>query len=80
MTTTRITAALAGALLSAGVLAGGLAAGMTTVNTSYMADYGSSITAQDSERQAEAKGVPHMSDHRHSPGYFERMNGVGASR
>ena len=80
MTTTRITAALAGALLSAGILAGGLAAGMTPVHTSYMADYGSSITAQDSERQAEAKGVPHMSDHRHSPGFFERMNGVGAGQ
>lgn len=77
MTTTRITAALAGTLLSAGILVGGLASGMPQAHTAYLADYGSSITAQNSERQAEAKGVPHMGDHRHSPGYFREMTELG---
>lgn len=76
--TRRLTAALAGALISAGVLAGGAAFDASQHQTSYLADYGSSITAQNSEEQAEAEGVPHMGDHSHSPHYFERMNGVGA--
>ena len=70
---TRITAAVAGALVSAGLLAGGAA--LTATDTRNLADYGSSITAEDASNAARDKGVPHMSDHRHSPGYFERMNG-----
>ncbi len=70
---TRITAAVAGALVSAGLLAGGAA--LTATDTTNLADYGSSITAEDASNAARAKGVPHMGDHRHSPGYFERMNG-----
>jgi hypothetical protein len=70
---TRITAAVAGALVSAGLLAGGAA--LTATDTQNLADYGSSITAEDASNAAREKGVPHMGDHTHSPGYFERMNG-----
>jgi hypothetical protein len=70
---TRITAAFAGALVSAGLLAG--VGTLTTTDTQYLADYGSSITAEDASNAARDKGVPHMSDRSHSPGYFERMNG-----
>jgi hypothetical protein len=68
----RITTAVAGALVSAGLLAGGAA---TATDTQNLADYGSSITAEDASNAAREKGVPHMGDHTHSPGYFERMNG-----
>lgn len=70
---TRIAAAVAGALVSAGLLAGGGA--LTATDTRNLADYGSSITAEDASNAARDKGVPHMSNHSHSPGYFERMNG-----
>ena len=69
----RITAAVAAALISAGVLAGG--ASLSTVHTHNLADYGAAITADDATDHARARGVPHMDDHRHSPKYFERMNG-----
>ena len=76
MTTTasaRITAAVAAALVSAGLLAGG--ATLSTTHSRNLADYGAAITAEDAANHARARGVPHMDDHRHAPGYFKRMNG-----
>ena len=73
----RITATLAGAMISAGILASGLPFQPVEPHTSYLADYGSAISADDSEARSQAGGVRHMGDHRSSPGYFERMNGVG---
>ena len=58
---TRITAAVAGALVSAWLLAGGAA--LTATDTQNLADYGSSITAEDASNAAREKGVPHMGDH-----------------
>lgn len=77
ITSRRITTALAGALISAGVLAGGATVEMLQTRTAYLADYGSSISAENSEARSEAGGVRHMGDRRTSPGYFERMNGAG---
>jgi hypothetical protein len=77
ITSRRITTALAGALISAGVLAGGATVEMLQTRTDYLADYGSSISAENSEARSEAGGVRHMGDHSSSPGYFERMNGAG---
>ncbi len=68
----RITAAAAGALMALGIMAGGE---LGTSQPRYLADYGSSITAQNSEEQARSEGVPHMSDRQHSGAYFKRMNG-----
>lgn len=70
-------AALAGALISAGVLASGAPFAPAEPHTSYLADYGSAISADNSEARSAEGGVRHMGDHTHSPGYFERMNGVG---
>ena len=68
------TAALAGALISIGILASGAP---FERDATYLADYGSAISADNSEARSAEGGVRHMGDHTHSPGYFERMNGVG---
>ncbi len=78
MTTTTsrwISATLAAAGITIGILAG--AGSPNTAQTHNMADYGSAITADDATAHAESRGVPHMDDHEHAPGYFERMDGVG---
>lgn len=71
----RFTAVIAGALISGGILAGSLALPQT--RTHDLADYGAAITADDATDHARDRGVPHMDDHRHSAGYFEKMDGVG---
>ncbi|MFM9035072.1 MAG: hypothetical protein ACKOQ4_12455 [Mycobacterium sp.] len=76
MNTTKTTGILAAALVAAGILIGG-AAELSTGHIRYLADYGSNVTAENAERQAESKGVRHMGDHEDAPGYFERMDGTG---
>lgn len=80
MTTTasrRIVAALAGVLISAGILASGTPFAPVEPHATYLADYGSAISAENSEAHSAEGGVRHMGDHSHAPGYFERMNGAG---
>lgn len=76
MKTTKTTGILAATMVAAGVLIGG-AAEFSSTRTQYLADYGSAITAENSEQQAESQGVRHMDDHEKSPRYFEQMNGAG---
>jgi hypothetical protein len=78
MTTTTsrwISASLATAGITIGILAGG--ASHTAEHSHNLADYGAAITADDATDHARARGVPHMDNHEHAPGYFERMDGVG---
>lgn len=75
--TPRIAAALAGAMISIGILVGGAATELAHTSTTYLADYGSAISADNSEAHSAEGGVRHMGDHSHAPGYFERMNGAG---
>ncbi|MFN8072273.1 MAG: hypothetical protein U0R66_10795 [Mycobacterium sp.] len=78
MTTTTsrwISATLAAAGIGIGILAG--TGAPSTPQTHNMADYGAAITADDATDHARDRGVPHMDDHEHAPGYFERMDGVG---
>ena len=71
---TRISTAVAAALVSAGLLAGGSA--LAGTHSQSLADYGADISADNSEAHSAEGGVRHMDDHRHAPGYFERMDGV----
>lgn len=77
ITANRIIATLAGALISAGILASGAPFEPVEPHTRYLADYGSAISAENSEAQSESGGVRHMGNHSAAPGYFERMNGAG---
>lgn len=78
MTTTTsrwISAGLAAFGIGIGILAG--TGSQNTAPAHNLADYGAAITADDATAHAESRGVPHMDDHEHAPGYFERMDGVG---
>ena len=77
MSTTKTPGILASALVAAGILIGGVSE-LAATHTQYLADYGSNVTAENAERQAEAKGVRHMDNRSDSPEYFERMDGAGA--